>query len=127
MHWKANQSQLIIFHHLPSSYLGSIISITSSLLLQIFLIFIQLYQIHIGELRNCTIKMYTAPLKTAFLLLTLGISTITGAPTPVEKRALVAQTYNEFQVSSGVGGKALEEVNAKFPVRPSSVPPPPPP
>jgi hypothetical protein len=43
------------------------------------------------------------------------------AATPVKRAAavLTEQTYNEFSISSGVAGKALDEVNAKFPVRPS--------
>jgi len=38
---------------------------------------------------------------------------------------LTVQTYDEFNVSGGVAGNALAEVNAKFPVRlsPISIPP----
>ncbi|OCK76537.1 hypothetical protein K432DRAFT_462879 [Lepidopterella palustris CBS 459.81] len=42
-----------------------------------------------------------------------------GAPTAIpNKRAgvLTVQTYDEFQVSDGVAGNALAEVNAKFPI-----------
>jgi hypothetical protein len=35
---------------------------------------------------------------------------------PIVKRALTAQSYNDFSVSAGVAGEALAEVNAKFPV-----------
>jgi hypothetical protein len=43
----------------------------------------------------------------------------------VNKRAaagvLTVQTYDEFNVSGGVAGNALAEVNAKFPVSPSPI------
>jgi len=64
--------------------------------------------------------MYTAPLKAAFLFLALGISTLAAPRSPsLDRRAnvLTTQTYNQFQVSGGVAGNALAEVNAKFPVR----------
>ncbi|KAL0474509.1 hypothetical protein QR685DRAFT_549280 [Neurospora intermedia] len=52
-----------------------------------------------------------------FTLLTSALA----APCDVDtrglsKRALSAQSYSQFQVSSGVGGNALAEVQAKFPV-----------
>lgn len=38
-------------------------------------------------------------------------------PTPTkQKRALQSQSYAQFQVSDGVAGNALDEVNANFPV-----------
>jgi hypothetical protein len=42
----------------------------------------------------------------------------------LDRRAnvLTTQTYNQFQVSTGIAGNALAEVNAKFPVRPPSLP-----
>lgn len=40
----------------------------------------------------------------------------TGA-TGAAAAVLTATTYSDFQVSDGVGGSALAEVNAKFPVR----------
>lgn len=47
------------------------------------------------------------------LVLSLSATSL-GAPTT--KRALTAQSFNEFTVSGGVAGNALAEVNAKFPV-----------
>jgi hypothetical protein len=44
----------------------------------------------------------------------------TGTSAPVLK----VQTYDEFNVSGGVSGNALAEVNAKFPVRPLQSSPP---
>lgn len=53
---------------------------------------------------------------TQILALVLSLSATTlGAP--VSKRALTEQSFNEFTVSGGTAGKALEEVNANFPVR----------
>jgi len=48
----------------------------------------------------------------------LGLLTLSSAGpiTPKIKRALSAQSYSQFQVSDGVAGNALAEVNAKFPV-----------
>lgn len=69
--------------------------------------------------------MYTAPLKAAFLFLSLSISTLALPTAPsLDRRAnvLTTQTYNQFQVSTGIAGNALAEVNAKFPVRPPSLP-----
>jgi hypothetical protein len=67
------------------------------------------------------------PSKTIFIMrfstlaLWLSISTsILSAPLPLhssQKRALQSLSYNEFQVSDGVAGNALAEVNEKFPVR----------
>jgi len=50
---------------------------------------------------------------TLTLLLSLTTSILSA---PTEKRALKTQSYNQFQVSGGVAGNALAEVNAKFPV-----------
>ncbi|KAJ4376004.1 hypothetical protein N0V83_001284 [Neocucurbitaria cava] len=47
------------------------------------------------------------------LVLSLSATSL-GAPTT--KRALTAQSFNEFTVSGGVAGNALAEVNANFPV-----------
>lgn len=52
---------------------------------------------------------------TTILLALLTLSSA-GPITPKAKRALTAQSYSEFQVSDGVAGNALAEVNAKFPV-----------
>jgi len=50
---------------------------------------------------------------TITLFLSLAATTLAA---PVERRALKTQTYNQFQVSDGVAGNALAEVDAKFPV-----------
>lgn len=53
----------------------------------------------------------------ATILFSLAASAL-ALPATVEKRAvLAATTYANFQVSSGVAGNALAEVQAKFPVR----------
>ncbi|KAH7336570.1 hypothetical protein BKA65DRAFT_36657 [Rhexocercosporidium sp. MPI-PUGE-AT-0058] len=58
---------------------------------------------------------------TITLLFALAATTLS-APTPPAnlahsvKRALTSQPYNSFSVSSGVGGSALAEVNANFPI-----------
>ena len=53
--------------------------------------------------------------------LTILLSISSAIAAPVNKRAaagvLTVQTYDEFNVSDGVAGNALDEVNAKFPVR----------
>jgi hypothetical protein len=51
------------------------------------------------------------------VFLSLAASSL-AAPHTLDKRAgvLKVQTYNQFSVSAGVGGNALAEVNAKFPV-----------
>ena len=53
------------------------------------------------------------------ITLLLSLSSVIAAP--INKRAaagvLTVQTYDEFNVSGGVAGSALDEVNAKFPVR----------
>lgn len=50
-------------------------------------------------------------------------SSAIAAPAALNKRAaagvLTQQTYANFQISDGVAGNALAEVNAKFPVRPA--------
>ncbi|KAF9729270.1 hypothetical protein PMIN06_010867 [Paraphaeosphaeria minitans] len=45
------------------------------------------------------------------------------APTPLTKRAgvLTAQSYADFQISDGVAGNALAEVQAKFPINTSDL------
>lgn len=60
--------------------------------------------------------------KTAFLL-SMVVSAM-AMPTPIgtqeqisKRAALTVQNYSQFQVSNGVGGNALAEVQAKFPVR----------
>jgi ABC-type polysaccharide transport system permease subunit len=55
----------------------------------------------------------TMRFSTITLFLSLTASVISA---PIGKRALTAQTYNEFNVSGGTAGNALAEVNAKFPV-----------
>ncbi|ORY66279.1 uncharacterized protein BCR38DRAFT_483920 [Pseudomassariella vexata] len=53
------------------------------------------------------------------VVLSMAASTLalpTGAVTPMQKRALTFRPYSEFQVSDGVAGNALEEVQAKFPI-----------
>jgi hypothetical protein len=52
---------------------------------------------------------------TQMLGLVLSLSAI-ALGVPVSKRALAEQSFNSFTVSAGTAGKALEEVNAKFPV-----------
>lgn len=53
----------------------------------------------------------------ATILFSLAASAL-ALPAAVEKRAVLASTsYANFQVSSGVAGNALAEVQAKFPVR----------
>ncbi|CAG8959213.1 hypothetical protein HYFRA_00012571 [Hymenoscyphus fraxineus] len=42
--------------------------------------------------------------------------TSTAVCAPLDRRALTAKSYNDFQVSGGVGGNALAEANAQFPV-----------
>jgi hypothetical protein len=58
-------------------------------------------------------------LKAAFLFSLLGSSLAlpsrTNSP-KVKRGVLTVQDYSEFQVSDGVAGNALAEVNAKFPV-----------
>ncbi|KAG9238971.1 hypothetical protein BJ875DRAFT_366727 [Amylocarpus encephaloides] len=50
-------------------------------------------------------------------VLTLVLSfSATALGAPVSKRALTEQAYNDFQVSGGVAGDALAEVNANFPI-----------
>ena len=52
-----------------------------------------------------------------FTLLTSALAAPCAVDTrDLSKRALSAQSYSQFQVSSGVGGNALAEVKAKFPV-----------
>lgn len=52
------------------------------------------------------------------LILSTLLSTALSAPTvAVQKRALTARPYSEFQISSGTAGDALNEVMQKFPVR----------
>ena len=50
------------------------------------------------------------------VMLSLAVSTLAAPTAVVEKRALTFQPYNQFQVSNGVGGNALQETNQKFPV-----------
>jgi len=59
------------------------------------------------------------------ILFSLSVATL-AAPIDIAERAttkatsasvLTAGDYSTFQVSDGVGGDALAEVNAKFPVR----------
>lgn len=55
---------------------------------------------------------------TAAVFLSLALSSL-AAPTPaqgLERRALTFRSYNTFQISNGVGGDALNEVNKAFPV-----------
>ncbi|KAK4116438.1 hypothetical protein N656DRAFT_701112 [Canariomyces notabilis] len=58
-------------------------------------------------------------LKAAFLFSLLGSSLAlpsrTNSP-KVKRGVLTVQDYSEFQVSDGVAGNALAEVNAKFPI-----------
>jgi len=58
--------------------------------------------------------MFLSKVAVLFTLVALTVSA------PVEKRAnlLTKKTYAQFQVSDGVGGKALEEVDAIFQVCP---------
>ncbi|ORY71625.1 uncharacterized protein BCR38DRAFT_480125 [Pseudomassariella vexata] len=50
------------------------------------------------------------------VFISLAVSAF-AAPTPaVQKRALSFRAYNDFQISDGVGGNALAEVNEAFPV-----------
>lgn len=53
-----------------------------------------------------------------FSLLATSLALPTGtASRNVEKRGILqVQNYSQFQVSGGVAGNALTEVNAKFPV-----------
>jgi len=56
----------------------------------------------------------------AALLFSLAASSLalpTTTSRPVKRAVLSVQQYSQFQVSSGVGGNALAEVKAKFPVR----------
>ncbi|KEF59340.1 uncharacterized protein A1O9_04184 [Exophiala aquamarina CBS 119918] len=48
----------------------------------------------------------------------LGLLALSSASpiAPKAKRALTVQSYSQFQVSDGVAGNALAEVNAKFPI-----------
>lgn len=55
------------------------------------------------------------------LILSLLVALSSAGPIPSQaqalaKRALTAKSYSQFQVSDGVAGNALAEVNAKFPV-----------
>lgn len=52
----------------------------------------------------------------ASIILSGLLATAFAAPIANEKRALTATSYADFQVSDGVAGNALAEVNAKFPV-----------
>ena len=54
-----------------------------------------------------------------FSLLTsaFALPTTTAATKPAKRAILSPQQYSQFQVSNGVGGNALAEVKAKFPVR----------
>ncbi|KAF2796982.1 hypothetical protein K505DRAFT_406028 [Melanomma pulvis-pyrius CBS 109.77] len=52
----------------------------------------------------------------ASIILSGLLATAFAAPIANEKRALTASSYADFQVSDGVAGNALAEVNAKFPV-----------
>ena len=55
---------------------------------------------------------------TSSVVLSLLVALSSAAPVASQaKRALTAQSYSQFQVSDGVAGNALAEVNAKFPVR----------
>lgn len=56
-------------------------------------------------------------LSKAILFVSLAASAIAS---PIRERAdlLQVQAYAQFQISDGVAGNALEEVAAKFPVRP---------
>ncbi|KAK3335500.1 hypothetical protein B0T19DRAFT_10137 [Cercophora scortea] len=57
--------------------------------------------------------------KAAFLfsLVASSIAAPAGSDTRLSKRAVLSvQNYSQFQVSSGVGGNALAEVQAKFPI-----------
>lgn len=54
------------------------------------------------------------------VMLSLAFSTLAAPTAVVEKRALTFQPYNQFQISNGVGGNALQETNQRFPVRASS-------
>ncbi|KAK5062547.1 hypothetical protein LTR84_004620 [Exophiala bonariae] len=54
---------------------------------------------------------------TSSLVLSLLLALSSAAPvTSPAKRALTAQSYSQFQVSDGVAGNALAEVNANFPI-----------
>ena len=54
---------------------------------------------------------------TTALLFGLVATSIAGPITKVEARqAVTRQAYADFQISDGVSGNALAEVNAKFPV-----------
>jgi hypothetical protein len=52
----------------------------------------------------------------ASIVLSGLLATAFAAPIANEKRALTASSYADFQVSDGVGGNALAEVQAKFPL-----------
>lgn len=51
-----------------------------------------------------------------FSLLASSFALPTTGDRKVKRGVLQVQDYSEFQVSSGVAGNALAEVNAKFPV-----------
>ncbi|EHY53913.1 hypothetical protein HRR83_004554 [Exophiala dermatitidis] len=59
--------------------------------------------------------MYFSPAAILLGLVALSAATPTGVK-PVVKRALTARPYSQFQVSDGVAGNALAEVNAQFPI-----------
>lgn len=60
------------------------------------------------------------------LLASLAMSVIAvPAVHPKQKRALQFQTFDEFQISDGVAGNAMAEIQDKFPVRNTGPTPPP--
>ncbi|EXJ87095.1 hypothetical protein A1O3_04053 [Capronia epimyces CBS 606.96] len=59
--------------------------------------------------------MYFSPATILLGLVALSAAGPVGTKTRV-KRALTARPYSEFQVSDGVAGNALAEVNAQFPI-----------
>lgn len=61
-------------------------------------------------------------MKTAVLFLAASVLALPTAQDGNHKRAavLTKQSYAQFQVSDGVAGNALAEVQAKFPVSPTT-------
>lgn len=59
-----------------------------------------------------------AALLLSLLTSTFALPTTTITTRLVKRAILSSQPYSQFQVSNGVGGNALAEVNTKFPVHP---------
>jgi len=69
-----------------------------------------------SEAANTTTAVAAISTTAAVAVATTAAAVATVAAGTTGASVLTVQDYNDFQVSDGVGGNALAEVNAKFPV-----------